>query len=745
MHNINKYQKEIAATCDATCNCCSGLSSFNKSHNKDFNMKSNDNNKKDTFILQGLDCADCAAKLEKKLNSLKGVEVASINFGASTLKVEHTIDVSKIIKKVEEAGYGISLRGEAQQQNNRAFFSIRNYKLLHTAISGVFLLLGIVSAFLNFENITLPFYIAAILAGGYYPARTGFYSLKNGFTFDMNVLMTIAVVGAAAIGEWLEAATVIFLFSLGNTLESYTMEKTRQSIRSLMNLAPKEATVRRDDSEVLLPVEDIQLGDIVVIKPGEKIPVDGEIITGISSINQAPITGESIPVRKEKGDKVFAGTINQNGYLEVKTLKLVKDTTLAKIIEMVEEAQEQKASSQRFVDVFAKYYTPAVIGLAVVIAAVPPLFFNGHFNEWFYRALALLVVSCPCALVISTPVSIVSAIGNAAKNGVLIKGGAYLEQAGNVGAVAFDKTGTLTQGEPEVKDVIALGANDEQEVVKIAAVVEAGSEHHLAEAILKKAKEYQIEYAPCNDFVSITGKGVKGNIEGIDYYVASPRYFLEELKVQNSQLQKEVEKLQRQGKTTVVVGNREKVLGIIAIADSVRENSKKTIQKLKKAGIATIMLTGDNRKTAAAIASELELNDFEAELLPEDKVNSIKELERKYGNVVMVGDGINDAPALATATVGIAMGGAGTDTALETADIVLMADDPGKLPFTMNLSKKALKIIKQNIAFALVIKLLAVALVFPGVLNLWLAILADTGASLAVIANGMRLLGGIRD
>lgn len=731
---------------------------------------------REDFELTGLDCADCATKIATVVGKLEGVASAEVNFGASKMKVAYNparLDQGAIVSRIEKMGYGavplsavrapeatgITAVGTgaepqagarvAQPQTTGTLaakarelpFWIKHRKAFTTAVSGVFLGVGVVLGWLRVpEVVTVPFYVAAMVTGGYYPARAGFYAVRNGLGFDMNFLMTIAAIGAAAIGEWAEGATVVFLFSLGNALEGYAMEKTRQSIRSLMDLAPNEALVRRGGQEVRLQVEQIVVGDVIIVKPGERIAMDGRVIGGRSSVNQAPITGESIPVQKALGDEVFAGTINEKGSLEVQVTRLVRDNTLSRIIALVEEAQAQKAPSQRFVDLFAKYYTPIVILLAAGIAVIPPLF-GAPFSPWFYRALTLLVVSCPCALVISTPVSIVSAIGNAARNGVLIKGGAHLEQAGGISAVAFDKTGTLTVGKPEVTDVIPIGGTPVEEVIRVAAGVESRSEHPLADAILQKAKNDGIQYETGENFVSITGKGAKARVGDRTHYVGSPRLFAEDLGLDASEVGDRLRELQSQGKTAVLVGNKERVLGIIAVADTVRDTSRQAVTGLKEAGVRRIiMLTGDNEGTAAAIARQLGIDEYRAQLLPQDKLAAIKELQAKYGPVAMVGDGVNDAPALATATVGIAMGGAGTDTALETADIALMADDPAKLPFTIRLSRRALGIIKQNITFSLVVKLVAVALVFPGWLNLWLAILADTGASLIVIGNGMRLL-----
>jgi Cd2+/Zn2+-exporting ATPase len=609
----------------------------------------------------------------------------------------------------------------------------------------VFLLIGWVSAQINGEESisSILAYGASILVGGHRLFTTG---LKNLFRleFDMRTLMTIAVIGAAIIGEWGEGATVVILFAISEVLESYSMDKARQSIRSLMDIAPKEALIRRGNQEFTVEVDDIRIGDILIVKPGQKIAMDGIVVKGISAVNQAAITGESVPVSKTIDDGVFAGTLNEEGLLEVKVTKHVDDTTIAKIIHLVEEAQAERAPSQAFVDRFAKYYTPVIMLISLLVAVLPPLLFDGDWSKWIYQGLAVLVVGCPCALVISTPVSIVTAIGNAARNGVLIKGGIHLEEMGAIKAIAFDKTGTLTEGIPVVTDYITQDKTNSNELLTIIAALENGSQHPLASAIMKKAEQENLPYQDLaiEDFSSITGKGIKGRVNDNIYYVGSPNLF-DEILTNGipSNLKEAITELQNKGKTVMVTGTETEILALLAVADEVRGNSKSVIQKLHSLGIQkTIMLTGDNKGTANAIGKQVGVSDIQANLLPQDKLTFIKELRNKYDRVAMVGDGVNDAPALAASSVGIAMGGAGTDTALETADIALMADDLGKLPFTLKLSKKTLNIIKQNITFALGIKLVALLLVIPGWLTLWIAIFADMGATLIVTLNGLRLL-----
>lgn len=694
-----------------------------------------------TYRVQGFTCANCAAKFENNVKSLPGVQDAKVNFGASKITVWGTTT----IEELEKAGAfeNLKVREDKEKAVKREPFW-KQKENIKVYISAVLL---VISWFLGKqygeEHIFATIgYAAAILIGGYSLFIKGFKNLVR-LNFDMNTLMTVAILGAAAIGEWGEGATVVILFAISEALECYSMDKARQSIESLMDIAPKEALIRRGNEEMMVPVDDIQVGDIMIVKPGQKLAMDGIVIKGTSTLNQAAITGESVPVTKTVGDEVFAGTLNEEGLLEVKVTKRVEDTTLSKIIHLVEEAQAERAPSQAFVDRFAKYYTPAIIIFALLLAVIPPLFMGADWSEWIYRGLAVLVVGCPCALVISTPVSIVTAIGNAAKNGVLIKGGIYLEEAGSLKVIAFDKTGTLTKGVPSVTDVVTYNG-DENELMTITAAIEKGSQHPLASAIIRKAEEDGLNFndVSVEEFQSITGKGVKAKVNNAMYYVGSPGLFEELLPngIQ-SEIKEQITTLQTQGKTVMILGTEKEILALIAVADEIRESSKEVIRKLHQVGIEkTVMLTGDNQRTAEAIGKQVGVSDIKADLLPEDKLNFIKELRDKHQSVAMVGDGVNDAPALAASTVGVAMGGAGTDTALETADIVLMSDDLSKLPYTIKLSRKALAIIKQNITFSLGIKALALLLIVPGWLTLWLAIFADMGATLIVTLNSMRLL-----
>jgi Cd2+/Zn2+-exporting ATPase len=693
------------------------------------------------FFISGMDCPDCAAKLEKRISRVPGVETAQVNFGASKMTVTHSASVAEILSTIEKMGYSGKVDEDYRIKNEPISFWKSNQYAKTTAISFIMLVSGLIAGNLDApELIVNALFLTGIFLGGFLPAKNGISLIISAREFDMNFLMTIAVIGASVLGAFEEAATVVFLFSLGNALQSYTLGKTRNSIRSLMKLSPDEALVRRGATEITLPVKDIVIGDTIIIRPGERIAMDGKVSTGYSTVNQAPITGESIPVEKQPGDEVYAGTINERGSLEVKVTKLARDNKISRIIHMIEEAQGQRALSQQFVEKFAKYYTPAVIFLAALVAAVPPLVLGQPFEKWFYEAMAMLLVACPCALIISTPVSIVSAIGNAAKNGILIKGGTYLEEVGALSVVAFDKTGTLTEGKPHVTDIVPIDGIPDKEFLSIASAIESRSEHPLAEAIVKSAKEHGAEISSISAFEAVPGKGARATIQGKNYQIGNLRLFTEQA-IDVKRVKDEISRLQNEGKTVMVLGDDERILGLIAVADVLRENSEQAVNKLKKAGIKkVIMLTGDNESTAHAIATKTGVDDFRADLLPEDKVGAIKKLLVKHGKVAMVGDGVNDAPAMAASTVGIAMGAAGTDTALETADIALMADDLTKLAYAVKLSRKTLGIIKQNIALALIIKGLILLMVVPGWLTLWLAVAGDMGSSLLVTLNGMRLL-----
>ena len=694
-----------------------------------------------TYRIEGLSCTNCAGKFEKNVKQLPGVTSATVNFGASKISVEG----QTTIEELEEAGAFENLIIRDDQENDeqvrsKESFIKRNIALI---ISLGFILVAVISQLSLGEDhlLTKALYILAIIIGGFDLFKEGFSDLIK-LDFSMESLMTIAIIGAAFIGEWAEGSIVVILFAISEALERFSMDKARQSIRSLMDIAPKEALIRRNNVEQLVSVDKIDIDDIMIIKPGQKIAMDGLVINGHSSVNQAAITGESVPVEKQLDDEVFAGTLNEEGVLEVKVTKKVTDTTIAKIIHLVEEAQGERAPAQAFVDKFAKYYTPFIIIMALLIVVVPPLFFGGDWNKWLYQGLSILVVGCPCSLVISTPVSIVSAIGNAAKNGVLVKGGVYLEEIGHLRAIAFDKTGTLTKGKPVVTDFIATSSETDINYLSIISSLESLSQHPLASAILNEADKTNVDYKSIQieDFQSITGKGLTGIHQNIRYYIGSPKLFSASV-IEETAVKVQYRQFQDQGKTAMYFGTDEQILGVIAVADEVRDSSAAVISELHKLSIEhTIMLTGDNTKTAESIGKQLGVTEIKGDLMPQEKLDSIKALRTTYNKVAMVGDGINDAPALAASTVGIAMGGAGTDTALETADVALMGDDLQKLPFIVRLSRQTLKVIKQNITFSLGIKLLALLLVIPGWLTLWIAIVADMGATLLVTLNGLRLM-----
>lgn len=708
----------------------------------------------DQYRLTGLDCADCAMKLEQRLRALPGVTDAALNFAAARLILTHRTDGCAILKTIRDAGFDIA--GETSpgeppacpcesgaiprlhfwQTHGRVIIMVASAALLAAAWA-----LGRLPVPPWFPIIL---YLLATLVGGYWTFRRGLLALRA-LTFDMNALMTLAVTGALVIRQWEEAGVVAFLYSLSNLLETYTMEKTRRSIRGLMELAPAEALVRRDGVEARLSVAAIHPGDLIIVTPGEKIAVDGTVLAGDSAVNQAAITGEALPVAKQPGDSVYAGTFNTLGALEVRVTRRTDDTTLAHIIHLVEEAQARRAPAQAFVDRFARWYTPAALVVAVGLAVIPPLVgpllgLSAPWAAWFYRALALMVVACPCALVISTPVAIVTAIGTAARHGVLIKGGVHLEQAAALRVVAFDKTGTLTRGQPVVTDIIPLNGLAPGGLLAVAAAVERRAAHPLGDAVLREAAREGIAIPPAEGFRVLPGQGVTALVGDTPTYIGAPALF-RELGVSLDAATPRLQTLRDAGKTTMLVGTAREVLGVIAAADQPRAESWDAIRGLRREGIRrVVMLTGDHADAADALAESLGVDEVKANLLPEDKIAAVRALQTEHGAVAMVGDGINDAPALAAANLGIAMGVAGADTALETADIALMADDLRKLPYAVRLSRATMRIIRQNVALALGLKVLALAMIIPGLLTLWLAVVADMGASLLVTLNALRLV-----
>ena len=736
------------------------------------------------FSVPEMDCPSCAGKIENALDGVSGIETYDTQ--PTTGTVVTTYDSSStssdaIVQAIENAGYPVtgtteSTGGGTSATDTESIWT--SSRALKTWTSGVFVALGLLFAFVpgvtNVSAFTAlgseflladALFLLGIMVGGQAVVRNGYYSARN-LSLDIDLLMSIAILGATAVGLYLEAATLAFLFSIAELLERYSMDKARNSLRELMDLSPDEATVKRDGEEVTVPVEDVTVGDVVIVKPGEKIPMDGEVVAGESAVNQAPITGESVPVDKSTGEEVYAGTINEEGYLEIQVAAEASDNTLSRIIEMVEDAQNNKTDQEQFVERFAGYYTPIVVAAAILTTVVPPLVFGAPWETWIVRGLTLIVLSCPCAFVISTPVSVVSGITSAAKNGVLIKGGNHLEAMGAIEAIAFDKTGTLTKGELTVTDVVPVNGNTEDDVLRCAQGLERRSEHPIGEAIVAKASVANIDEHDVSEFESITGKGVRADLDGTTHYAGKPGLFEDlgfnlthvhaatdggtvtktsrDLCERNDcldLLEETVPELQSEGKTVVLVGTEDELEGVIAVADEVRPEAKRAVERLHELGIErTVMLTGDNERTARSIAEEVGVDEYRAELLPEEKVEAIKAIDDEYDGVAMIGDGINDAPALATATVGIAMGAAGTDTALETADIALMGDDLDKLPYLYKLSHKANTVIRENIWVSLGSKALLAIGVPLGYVSVVAAVLiGDAGMTLGVTGNAMRL------
>lgn len=589
--------------------------------------------------------------------------------------------------------------------------------------------------FTSQEFLSAALFLVVIGLSGHEIIKSGLMGLLKG-NISMNLLMTIAVVGSFAIGSGAEGALIIFLFYLAEFLESYAGNRARKSIETLLKLAPDTATIKRNGKNVELHVDDVELGDILIVRSGEKIPLDGVVISGISTVNQAAITGESVPVNKTVGDNVFAATLNEEGYLEVRITKKSDETVLSKIIKMVKESQKRKSNTEAFIERFAKYYTPAVVLIALAVAVVPPMLFGQPLDTWVYRALVLLVISCPCAFLLSTPVAMVSGVTAGTRNGVLIKGSRYVEEMKNINTMVFDKTGTLTEGKLEVTDVVTFNNYSEGEVLQIAGSLESKSKHPLAEAIIHHVEKSDMGFKEVKDFESITGKGVKGKIDEKMFYVGKKGLFKGNLELSEDL----ISKLQDEGKTVVVLGNDEHVIGLIGLMDKIRSLSRNTIQGLKERNIKTIMLTGDNEGTAKAVSSKIGVDEYYAGLLPEDKVKIIEDFLDKDEYVAMVGDGVNDAPALARANVGIAMGAAGSDVAIETADVALMQDNISKINYFIDLSRKTMAVVKQNVFSALIIQLALAAFAVFGFVPLWLAVtLGDVGLTIAVILNALRI------
>ncbi len=692
------------------------------------------------YRIEGMDCHEEVQLLERRLGHLAGLEGFSADILNQRVRVTHDaarLSAAEVADAVNATGMRAWLEHEHPVKVGAQSSSARVRLLV---LSGVALAAGVALQWTGASGfVAVPVFLVSIVAGGVHTARRG-WAAARAFALDINALMLVAVLGAAAIGQWSEAAAVTFLFALAQWLEARSMDRARHAIRALMDVAPPDALVRRGGHERRVPVDEIAVGETIVVTPGERIPVDGRIALGESDVNQAPITGESLPVDKRAGDEVFAGTINGHGALEIEVTKLRRDTTMARIINLVETAQAQRAPSQRFVERFARIYTPAVIALAGLVAVVPPLFFAQAFGDWFYRALVLLVISCPCALVISTPVSIVSALAGAARRGVLIKGGIHLERAARVKVVAFDKTGTLTRGRPEVVDVIPLNGAGASEVLRLAAALEARSEHPLARAVIRRSREEGAPLPAGAGFRALPGLGAEAVVDGVPVLLGNHRLF-EERSLCSPLVEEHLAELGREGRTAVLVARNGATIGVIGVADATRRAGAEAVSALKRGGVArVVMLTGDNRRTAETIGSSVGVDEWRAEMLPADKVAAVRDLQRRYGAVAMVGDGVNDAPALAAADTGIAMGAAGTDAALETADVALMADDLMAVPYFLRLGRRTVRNIRANIAVALGLKALFLALAIGGLATLWMAVAADMGASLLVIGNGLRLL-----
>ena len=682
--------------------------------------------------VEGMDCASCAATVERRVGQLPGMHRAVVNFAAGRLDAQHDPDLSleQIEKAVRDAGYGVESAQEAERspfwRTPRAVSVFASALLFVTGLG-----LGLAGAP---EVARVAAYLAAIAVGGVPIFRAALAGLRANH-MDMNVLMTAATVGAVAIGEWAEAASVVVLFAAGNALQVYAIDRTRGAVRALARLAPDEVIVRRGGSATLVPAGEVAVGETVVVRPGERLALDAEVAEGETTVDETPVTGESTPVEKGPGDSVYSGSLNGGGGILVRVLREVSDSTLQRIARLVEEAQATKAPAEQFVDRFSRLYTPIVVAAAIVLAVVPPLL-GGEFGTWFYRALALLIIACPCALVISTPVTVVSGIGAASRRGILVKGGAALEAAGRLKALAFDKTGTLTEGRPVVSRVVALGGRDETGVLALAAALERRSEHPLAHAILSAVGGAGLPQV--SDFRSVAGRGAEGVVNGDRYLIGSPRLFAER-QIALDGATRALEAVGAAGETPVVLGNEEAILAVFGIADAVRPDARATLESLRGAGVGKlVMLTGDAEAPARRIADELGV-DYRARLLPEQKVEAVRELVSEHGDAGMVGDGVNDAPALAASSVGFAMGAAGTDVALETADVALMQDDLPKLAEAVRLSRAAERIIKQNVAVSILIKGLFLLLAPFGLVALWLAVLADMGTSIAVTLNGLRL------
>ena len=707
------------------------------------------------FRIHGMDCAEEVAILKRALADHIPEDALRFDVLSGRMTVPEGVASQIVIDAVRATG----MRAEPWQEERpdaagRTGLGLRDWLVIvsiagtlggfatHAAMEGATAAIGSEGAGLAHAVpwTAKAIYSLAVGAGLWVVLPKAWYALRS-LRPDMNLLMTVAVAGAIAIGEWFEAATVSSFFALSLALEAWSVGRARRAVEALMRLAPDTVRVRGEGGEEReVDPATVAVGTTFTVLPGERIGLDGEVSTGRTEVDQAPITGESVPVDKEPGDAVFAGTINGSGAIEVVSTRPAGETTLARIVRQVADSQANRSQSERFVERFARIYTPAIFALAVLVAVVPPLLFGASWSDWTYRALVLLVIGCPCALVISTPVAIVASLAASARHGVLLKGGRVAELPAKLVAVALDKTGTLTHGRPRVVEVVPLAEHDERALMGRALALEQRSTHPLAAAIVRHAEELGVEAAAAEEVVAIHGKGVQGRIGGRTFWLGSHRW-LEERGQEEPEHHARLEAMSAAGRSVVVVGNDDHVCGLIAVADEVREESAEAIRQLHAAGIRrVVMLTGDNRATAEAVAAEVGVDEVLAELLPEDKVAAIERLERELGPVAMIGDGVNDAPALARATLGVAMGAAGTDVAIETADIALMSDDLSKLAWLVGHSRATMSVIRANTVLALGIKVVFVVLTFAGLASLWGAVAADMGASLLVVANALRLL-----
>lgn len=695
--------------------------------------------------IEGMDCSDCATVIEHSLGRMDGVLEATVNYAAERVWVE--VDAQKssraaVEKRVRSLGYHVP-PSEFQAR------LLENRELLFSLASGAFVLLGWLGGLLlGFPlPLTIGLYLAAYGLGGWDISRHAWHTLRERH-FDTDLLMVMAAIGAAILGDFVEGALLLFLFSLGHALEERALGRARAAVRALGDLAPKKALVRRNGGEQELPVESLQREDVVVVRPGVRIPVDGVILTGASSVDQASVTGESLPVAKSPGDTVFAGTVNGEGALEVKVTRLAKDSTLARVMKMVEEAQAQKSPTQQTVERFERIFVPAVLVVTALVIAVPPLL-GFPFRQSFLRAMTLLVAASPCALALGAPAAVLAGVARAARGGVLIKGGVHLENLGRLKVIAFDKTGTITHGQPEVTDIVALTSNPphtlgegRDRLLSIAAGAESRSAHPLARALVRAAHVRGLPPSAVSEVESLTGRGLRAISGGGTYWLGNQQLMDEAGVALSAEALRQARILQEAGKTLIWIAEEKTAVGLIGLSDTLRSESAQTMKSLKARGVRhTIMLTGDNERSASAIAAQAGLTDFRAQLMPEDKLAMIRDLVAEYGQVAMVGDGVNDAPALANATVGIAMGGAGTDVALETADVALMGDDLSRLPFAVGLGRAARAIIVQNLTIALGVIGVLVGASLAGIVSIGIAVVFHEGSTLAVVANALRLLG----